>query len=263
MKRLTFLSLIIPLFLIFLISCSEKDSTGIGDDPGTPPELAQEPDLVFAFPDSADLVNFTAVEIDYNGELVTAYSLDQFIDFQRVHVPELEYSYEIVAEDGYSPRNGGYPDLSWAQLETGYLLPTEKFRTYFPGDEIASAYNVKYAQDINLYRTVIVVDSEGSEIVFQTGALETVDVYHQAGDENFYTDPGFALSNFISDYVTTNPEGYQYHFTASDDYTVVFSWDDIQNGWWLTTLNKAVFLNADGTEFHSSFKYLIRIELVD
>lgn len=258
-KTVFFLSFII--IVLFVIGCSEKDPTGNDNQP-EPPALAQIPDLEMAFPDSADLVNFTATQVEYSGEMVTAYSLVQFVDFSRSGVDELEYTYEIVADDGYSPRQGGNPDLFWEQFETGFLLPTESFRSFFPDENIPNAYNVKYALKINLYRTVIVVDADGNEITFQLGAIATEDVYHQAGNGQFYTDPGFSMINLISDYVTENPQSYEYHFTASDDYTVTFTWEDIQAAWWLPEQNKAVFLNADGTEFHSSFKYLIRIELV-
>ncbi|MCF7794493.1 MAG: hypothetical protein K9N09_04290 [Candidatus Cloacimonetes bacterium] len=262
MKRnLTFL-LSALIILMFAFGCSEKDSTGNDNDDPTPPEIAQTPDLEMTFPDSADLVDFVGEDVDYEGEIVTGYNLVQFLDFDRDGVDELEYTYEITSDDGYSPRQGGNPDLYFSQFETGYLLPTEKFRTYFPSDEIFTAYDVKYALQINLYRAVIVIDADGNEITFQTGAFETEDVYHESGNGNFYTDPGFELDYFISKYVTENPENYEYHFTASDDYTKEYTWEDIQTGYWLTTQNKAVFIDAEGNELQNSFKYLIRIELV-
>jgi hypothetical protein len=257
-----FLLITTLVLLSLLISCSEKDSTGNDGSTAEPPALAQIPDLVFSIPDSTDLSNFIAEEIEYNSEMVTAYSLVQFLDFDRDNVPELEYVYELKSEDGYSPREGGNPDLSWDQFETGYLLPTEKYRTFFPSDDIPNAYNVKYAQDLRLYRNVVVVDAAGNHISFQTGAFELIDVLHQANDGNFYEDPGFPMSEFISKYVTDSPDQYQYHLTASDDYTLIFSWEDIEAAFWLPDMNKAVFLNPDGTEFSNCFKYLIKIELI-
>lgn len=251
------------IIVMFAFGCSEKDSTGNdGNDP-TPPALAQTPDLEMAFPDSADLFIFAGEDVVYEGETVTGYNLVQFLDFDRSGVDELEYTYEIVSDDGYTPRQGGNPDLSFAQFETGYLLPSEKFRTFFPDEAIASAYNVKYALQINLYRTVVVVDADGTEITFQTGAFETETVHHQSSNGSWYDDPGFAMENFISEFVTEEPVDFDYYFTASDEYSVSFTWEDIQTSWWLPDQNKVVFLNADGTEYHSSFKYLIRIELVE
>ncbi|MFC1898180.1 hypothetical protein ACFLYJ_01270 [Candidatus Cloacimonadota bacterium] len=261
-SKLTFLFSALIL-LIFVFGCSEKDTTGNDDNPASPPELAEVPELTFAFPDSADLVNFVSEDVVFEGETVIGYNLVQFLDFDRVGVPELEYTYEIVSDDGYTPRIGGNADLAWSDFETGYLLPTEKFRTFFPSDDIFTAYDVKWAIHVNLYRTMIVVDEDGNEISFQPGAYETEDVYHQAGNGNFYTDPGFKLERFVSDYITDDQDEYEYHFTASDDNTVTFTWEDIEEAWWLTTQNKAVFLNEDGTEFLSSFKYLVRIELIE
>ena len=248
--------------LILFTACSEKDSTGNEGETPEPPVLAQTPDEVIAFPDSASLVNYEMTQVEYEDEMVDAYGLDQFAEVDRDFIHEIEYDYEIVADDDYSPRPGGNPELTWEQFQTGYLLPTKKFRTFFPSDDIDTAYNVKWAKDLNLYRTVVVVDAEGTHIPFQIGSIDTVDVYHQAGNGNFYTDPGFELSELISEYVTENPEDLEYHFTASDDNTAVFTWEEIQAAYWLTTQNKAVFLNDDGTEFHSSFKHLIKIELM-
>lgn len=263
MKRNLVFLLSAIIILMFAFGCSEKDSTSNDNDDPIPPEQAQTPDVVFAFPDSADLVNFAGEDVDYEGETVTGYNLVQFLDFDRSGVYELEYTYEIVADDGYSPRQGGNPDLTFAQFETGYLLPTEKFRTFFPDDAIATAYNVKYAMDINLYRTVIVVDADGNEITFQTGAFTTEDVYHESGNGSFYTDPGFKMENFVSEYVTEDPADFEYHFTASDDLTNIYSWNDIQTAYWLTDQNKAIFIDAEGNQLLSSFKYLVRIELVE
>ncbi len=248
--------------MILFTACSEKDSTSNNGDTLEPPVLAQTPDEVIAFPDSAALVNYEMTQVEYEGEMVDAYGLAQFAEVDRDFIEEIEFDYEIVADDGYSPRPGGNPELTWEQFQTGYLLPTKKFRTFFPSDDIDTAYNVKWAKDLNLYRTVVVVDVEGTHIPFQIGSIDTVGVYHQAGNGNFYTDPGFELSEFISEYVTENPEDFEYHLTASNAETEIFNWEDIQAAYWLTTQNKAVFLNDDGTEFHSSFKHLIKIELM-
>ncbi len=263
MKHFLFFFIAIAITTFLFTGCSENDTTNPDENQPNPPSLAQTPDIEFTIPDSANLVNYVSEEIDYGGEMVTAYSLDQFVSFEKDEKPELEYTYEIVSEDGYSPRNGENPDLSWEKFETGYLLPTEKYRTYFSSNEIETAYNVKYTLNLNLYRTVVVVKADGTQIPFQTGAFEVTDINHQAGNGNFYDDPGFALENFISDYVISSPADYEFHFLASDDLTEVFSWENIQSAYWLTTQNKVVFLNENGTEFHSSFKKLIKIELVD
>jgi len=260
-SKLTFLLSAI-IVVMFAFGCSEKDSTGNDDPTGIPPELSEIPELIIAIPDSANLVNYTSELVDYDGEDVIAYSLTQFLDLDRDYTTELEYSYELVSDDGYSPREGGNPELTWIQFETGYLLPTEKYRTFFPSDDIETAYDVKYASNINLYRTITVVSADGTQIPFQTGAIDTTGVYHQAGNGEFYTDPGFELAEFISEYVTGSPEEHEYHFTNSEDETEIITWENIQAAYWLTTRNKAVFINDEGEEIRSSFKHLIKIELI-
>ena len=140
-------AILIALAIMFT-GCSEEDSTGPNDNLPDPPALSQTPEVEFTIPDSADLVDYVSDEVLYGEENVTAYSLVQFINIERDEITELEYTYEIVADDGYTPRDGDNPDLSWEKFQTGYLLPTEKFRTFFPNDEIETAYDVNWSVNI-------------------------------------------------------------------------------------------------------------------
>jgi len=263
MKKLLVLFLGLLLMASFISGCSEKDDNTTGPDQnGEPPALATTPDEVMAVPDSASLVNYTFETVTYNDLDMPGYPLTQFIQFAKEFDETLEYTYEIVSDDGYSPRDGQNADLCWADVSTGYLLPETKHRTFFPSDDIFSAYDVKYADHINLYRTVKVIIAT-KEVYFQTGAIETEDVLHQAGNGEYYTDSGFKLENLISEYVTENPADHNFTFIASDNYDKTYTWAELQTGYWLTERNKAVFLNPDGTEISSSFKHLISIELAE
>ncbi len=272
MNKLAKLFIMGIIVLITFTACDDNTIENENEDPN-PPSLATVVDIEFTIPDSTGLSNYISEEIDYNGAMVTAYVVDQFvdIDFVNAYIDEDGFdgrelfAVEIVSSDvdgNFSPRIQGYYDLSWDDFITGFLLPTEMGRIYFPDDNIPTGYNVRWATYLRLYRKFDVV-LDANVIIFETGAFETLDVYHQAGNGNFYTDPGFALTGLVSDYVTENPENYEYNFTSPDDETAVFTWEDIQSAYWLTTQNKAVFLNEDGTEFYSSFKYLSRIELVE
>jgi hypothetical protein len=157
MKR-TLLSLLLALAVMFaMVACSEKDDDNTGPNGNTaePPALAQVADEVMAVPDSASLVNYTSEVVNYNGEDLTAYSLNEFLMQTMNDTLALEYTFEIASEDGYTPRQGGNPELTYADFATGYLLPTNKYRTFFPSDDIFTAYDVKWADHVNLYRTVM------------------------------------------------------------------------------------------------------------
>jgi len=261
------------IILFSIVACDNNSTENESNDP-IPPALAELADIEFTIPDSTELLNYTSEQVDYNGLMVTGYSLDQFVDMDSVnlYIDEEDFdgrklfAVEIVSsdEDGnWSPRQNDYYDLSWSQFISGYLLPSEKGRTFFPDDNIESGYNVKWAYYLRLYRKMDVI-LDGNITIFETGVFGTEGIYHQAGNGNFYTDPGFALSNLVSDYVTMNPDDFEYRFiSADDDDEVIFTWNDIEAGFWLITQNKAVFLNDDGTEFHNSFKKLMRIELVE
>ena len=269
MNKITKLLMLGTLILLTFASCDENVNGNDNNAP-TPPSFAEIFDIEFTIPDSTELVNYSSEQVDYDGIMVTGYSLDQFVNMDSVNAYIDEdgfdgrklFAVEIVSSDNYTPRDHEYYDLSWDDYITGFLLPTELGKAYFPNDNIPTSYNVKYASYLRLYRKIdVVIDAD--IIIFETGAFETEDVYHQAGNGTFYTDPGFALTGLVSDYVTENHGNYEYIFTSPDDETAVFTWEDIQSAYWLTTQNKAVFLNEDGTEFHSSFKYLNRIELVE
>jgi len=270
MNKFTKFLLMGIIILFSVVACDNNPSENENDDP-TQPALAEVVDIEFTIPDSTELLNFTSEQIDYNGLMVTGFSLDQFVNMDSVNLYIDEdgfdgrklFAVEIASSDGYTPREHDYYDLTWEDFASGFLLPSEKGRTFFPDDNIESGYNVKWTHHLRLYRKIDVV-LDGTSTIFETEAFSTDGIFHQAGNGNFYTDPGFSLTNLISDYIIENPDNYEYRFTsADDDDEVIFTWDDIQAGFWLATQNKAVFLNDDGTEFHSSFKKLLQIDLVE
>jgi len=272
MNKFTKLLLFGVIILFTFAACDDNPAGNETEDP-TPPSLAGTIDIEFTIPDSVELSNYTSELVDYDGTMVTGYSLDQFVNMDSVNAYIDEDSFdgrklfaiEIVSNDddgNFSPRDHDYYDLAWTDLETGFLLPDEKGRTYFPDENIPNGYNVKWAYYLKLYRKIDIV-LDGNTTIFETGAFTSEGIFHQAGNGNFYTDPGFALTNLISDYVTESPNNYEYRFTSADDDEIVFTWDDIQTGYWLITQNKAVFLSDDGTEIHSSFKKLLQIDLLE
>ena len=274
MNKFTKLLFIGVIILFTFTACDENVNENENDDP-IPPAFAEVLDIEFTIPDTTELSNYTSEQVDYNGLMVTGYSLDQFVNMDSVnaYIDEDDFdgrklfAIEIVSsdEDGnWTPRDNGYYDLSWDDYITGYLLPSEKGRIFFEDESIPSGHNVKWAYYLRLYRKIDVV-IDANVTLFETGAFETEDIYHQAGDGNFYTDPGFPLSNLVSNYVTDDPDNYEYqliNLEESDD-TIIVTWDDIELGYWLTTQDKAVFLNDDGTEFLSSFKKLSSINLIE
>src|SRR5690554_5644691 len=87
---------------------------------------------------------------------ITGYSLDQFVrqadviaitDYEADPEEDFRdlYAYQIIAEDGWSPRNSsnaGY-DLPWNVYRSGYLVPDDQNRTWFEDAEIPGAFRVK------------------------------------------------------------------------------------------------------------------------
>ncbi len=276
MNKFTKLLFLGVFIILSFIACTGNLNENEDDDL-IPPALATLSDIEFTIPDSTELLNFTSEQIDYNGLMVTGYSLDQFVNMDSVNAYIDEdgfdgrklFAFEIVSsdEDGnWSPRDHEYYDLSWTDFITGYLLPDEKGRTYFEDESIPSGHNVKWAYYLRLYRKIDIV-LDANITIFEPGAFTTQEITYTKDDET-YTVNAIELENFISDYVIEDPQNYEFLFTAADgwvndDSYNKFDWDTIQTSFWLPEQNKAVFLDANFDTIFKSVKVLEKIDLVE
>ncbi len=274
MKKIAIITFLL-LGIFILTACSEKDSNGPDGNEATPPVMAENYDLEFIIP--AELDAFTSEDIDYNGVITSGYSLDQFISQSitdsLVNVDTFDsrklFAVQILSsdEDGnWTPRDRGLADLTWNDFVSGYLLPDESGRTYFPETSIAGTYNVKYATYLQLYRKIDVI-LDGTVTLFETGAFPTQEITYIKNDETL-TELGFPLEYLISDFVTDNQDNYTYKLIAADNFENsdtgnVFSWEDIQCGYWLTEKDRAIFANPDSTLKWKSVKYVEEIQLTE
>ena len=180
MNKFTKLLLLGVIILFTFAACDDGPSGNETNNP-IPPSFAEVFDIEFTIPDSTELTNYTSEQVDYNGLMVTGYSLDQFVNMDSVnaYIDEDDFdgrklfAFEIVSsdEDGnWSPRDNDYYDLSWTNFITGYLLPEEKGRTYFADDNIPSGHNVKWAYYLRMYRKIDVA-LDGNMTIFETGAF--------------------------------------------------------------------------------------------
>lgn len=276
MNKFAKLLLLGAIILFTFTACDNNPSENQAEDP-TPPAFAETIDIEFTIPDSSELVNYASEQVDYNGLIVTGYSLDQFVDMDYVneYIDEDDFdgrklfAIEIVSsdEDGnWTPRENGYYDLSWANFITGFLLPNEKGRTYFADESIPSGHNVKWAYYLRLYRKFDVV-LDANITIFETSAFTPQEITYTK-DEETYIVNAIELENFISDFVTQNQQDYQYLFTAADgwvndDSNNIFNWDTIMTSYWLPEQNKAVFLDANFNTIFKSVKVVEKIDLVE
>lgn len=151
---------------------------------------------------------------------VDGYALSQFVDIDKViaATPDPEsklgtndarklYSYVVVSNnDGFDNRTkfgskGSYnADLTWDQFSQFYLLDlsyTAKAHsplTSAAGGTLANMYNVSYAYDIYMFRTIDVKrpDTAGTIVTFEVGATTTSYV-----DDAYYTTvSGLATTKF-------------------------------------------------------------------
>jgi hypothetical protein len=269
MKNMVKTILLGMLLFLLLTACSEKDSTGPDDnDNPNPPELAafENFDEEFIFPD--DVTGFTTTEIEIDGVMETAITLEQFVNFGEKEIADEEtYLYQIFStdEDGnFSARNKDYGDLTWAEFTQGYFLPeVSDGKTYFPNfvEENINAYNVKYAHYLRLFRKVDVVKA-GTTTCFEVNGLPMEDISYIYNEE-MLTVSATKMVNFISDYVTDKPEEFEYQFLATDDYEHSYSWENLQSAYWVPEKNRVVFIDAEGNQTLTNFKKLYSITLAE
>ncbi|MCD4828370.1 MAG: hypothetical protein K8R90_02930 [Candidatus Cloacimonetes bacterium] len=253
--------------LFALTACSESDSTGGGNGPAAP-VLSDTPDATFEFPESLD--GYTSEDVNYDDVTMQGYPLAQFFPIEQRDMEPTEYHYQIVASDDWNPRNSSNTtwDLDWATFETGYLLPDADGRTWFPSDDVASAYNVKYADYVNMYRTIMVTGDDGLVTPFELSQydVKALSYYYHDDDTEMVTYDAFPITNIITEYVTETPVDYSFIFVASDgwvndDTNNTFTWSDMEKGWWVPEKNRVVFVGNDGYQMYKTVKSVVGVSL--
>ena len=209
MKKSIF-SLLTILILFAFTACSEKDS----------PTAAK----IYGY----KLEQFVTLEAVLQ---ITDPSADAGTDFRAL------YTYEIVADDGWSPRNSsnaGY-DLAWATFSAGYIVPDDQRRTWFDNDNLPGAFRVKNSESLRLYRKVDVEDNNGLAYFLELKALPM----HCIQNWNGENEDAIKLSDLLAAF-----DGYtQVTLTAYDDYGRDYTPEQIQDGYYL--------LNSEVTTFPS------------
>jgi len=246
------------LLVLLIISCTSSNPLENIDEQPQAPAFAIIPDFVFTFPGDYPSDIYTAEEVEYQEEMVTGYSLDQFIPIdldnnERIDLRPL-YAYEIVGEDGFTPRMRLDQDLHWDLFSNGYLLPENDHRTYISSLAQHRPYNVKFAETIKLYRKIDVLKGEDEPVMFEVRGMDSLEAE---------TGKIIAMSLFITDYITDNPEYFSYRLIDINNDEYDFTWSEFSNGFWHYINDTAVIPIMDEELFpdHQIIYYLYSIEL--
>lgn len=219
-----FLAFMVVMLLLFT-ACSEDD------DPTTPRVYGYSLDQ---FVNQAEVLAITDSEAD------------QDADFRNL------YAYQIIAEDGFSPRNSsnaGY-DLDWDVFTQGYLVPADQMRVWFSDPEIPGAFRVKYTSEIRLYRMVNLQSDHKQVSFIELGALPVTEV--QNWDEA--SEEAIKLSDLVIAY-----EDYEsITLAAADGYTQTYTPEQIADGYYLLESEVTTFpsFNDDMSGGQKKFKKL-------
>jgi len=270
MKKTLLLTLLAVLLLLFT-ACSEKDDDTTTPNTPNPPQMAATSDSIFTMP-AQDTVfpDSLLTDVTYNGEATASLLLTHFITKEMtdelVGSPndaesQKLFAYQLIASDGFNPRDREYDDLTWDVFKTGVLLPNKSFRSYFASENVETAFDVKFLTQIKMYRAVQVVKLDGTKVLFEMNALTT----NQVANYDGLMEDGIKLSNFITEFVTATPANYDYIFTDNTDMTDPprYTWAQMQDGYWLKDSKKTIFPSfPDMPSIQMKFKKLMQIQVV-
>lgn len=261
----------LALLLLLLSACSEKDDNNSSTNPNTPnpPAMATTADSVVTMPaEDTVFADSLTYDINYNGETTDAVALthfitkemtDELVDNTNDDETQKLFAYHLIASDNFTPRDRGYADLTWEKFKTGVLLPNKSFRSYFASDSIETAFDVKYLSTIKMYRAVQVIKADGTMALFEINTLTT----HQVANYDSLMESAVKLQDFITEFVTATPANYDYIFTDNTGYTKTFTWEHLQDGYWLKDTKKTIFPSyPDMPNSQKKFKKLMSITLI-
>lgn len=259
----------LALLLLLLSACSEKDdNTSTNPNTPNPPAMATTADSVVTMPaEDTVFADSLIFNVDYNGESTQAVSLTNFVTKEMTDAlvdntnddeTQKLFAYHLIASDNFTPRDRGYADLTWEKFKTGVLLPQKSFRSYFASDSIETAFDVKHLLTVKMYRAVQVIKADGSMALFEMNTLTP----HQVANYDSLMENAVKLQDFISEFVTATPAEYDYIFSDNTGYTKTFTWEQVQDGYWLMDSKKTIFPSyPDMPNSQKKFKKLMSITL--
>jgi len=199
---------------------------------------------------------------------IYGYSLEQFItkltvrnlvdptvadttDFRAL------FNYEIVGSDGWSPRqssNAGY-DLGWNIFKIGFLVPSDNRKTWFSDTSLPSAFKVKNAESVKLYRKVDVETGRAVNSIELKGLqLHSINNWSQTPED------AIKLSDLLQgvDSLTS------VRLIAIDGYTMDYTPEQIADGYYLLNSEVTTFptFNSEMDGSQKKFKKLLRMEVL-
>lgn len=180
-------------------------------------------------------------------ETIYAYGLEQFVPVDAlsdliVHEDDDNEEWRDLfyfwptASDGFSARNKGYDDLDWQNWLQGYYIPELDNRVYFPQFEEMNigAYNVKYMQDIYVFRGIRSVITDTLSVVYELNAMDTQQIENYDGE----MEDAIALADFIPPHFTAIDS---VAFVAVDGWEKTYTPEEINDGYWLVNSQKTIF----------------------
>lgn len=189
-----------------------------------------------------------------------AIRLSDFIDSTITDYPQI-YAYRVIGSDGFYAATKGSPDNVWDHMQKGYLKLDNRRAVFDPSLDLLGRYYVKDVEAIELLRKIETRFEEEEDFTFSLIMDMIVATYLDSTDSFYDGRPGIKLSDFIIDSLTPAPENYTYTLLSAEGDQRVFSWFELQTGWWLLNLDVTKFFPDLGAD--SRIIHLQTIELID
>jgi hypothetical protein len=193
-------------------------------------------------------------KVDFEGD--ESICLADFIDSVVTEQPEI-YAYRVIGSDGFYAALKGSPDNTWEHIQKGYLKLTNRRAAFESSLGLLGRYYVKDVASIELLRKIDVKLSAEKDTTFLIIDMQ-VDTYSDPQDGFYNGRKGIRLSDFIEPFTST-PEDYSYKLISVQGEEEIFTWSEIQTGWWLVDLDITKFNPDLGPD--SKMHFLLTIEL--
>lgn len=233
MKKISVI--LIAILTLFMFACSEKDDN---------------PTEVNVYGYKLDQFIFNTVLRD----LIDPNASDT-LNFRNL------FAYEIIASDGFSPRNSSYAgyDLTWDFFKEGFIVPSDNNRTWFPSElDLPGAFKVKNTTKFNLYRKVD-VNSAGKTNTVELKGL----TIHSIQNWNSVNEDAIKLSDLIQGITLSDSSNIR--LISIDGYSKDYTPEQIAVGYYLMDSEVTTFttLNELLPGSLKKFKKLASIEVTN
>jgi len=226
------------IMVISLFSCSSDNVNNPNDEVGS---------IIISFKDQSETVDFKDYDkITIEGEDCIKLSdlvESVFFDSLIIQYPDI-FVFRPIGSDGFYANIKGYGDNTYNHIQHGYIKVSNRLIVFDEGLDVKNGHSIKDTENIRILRKI--------DIESQASALDTTGVFALEDlTEVTYSDPedteydqqkSIKLSEIIEE-IVSDPDNFNYQLLGANGWLspLIFSWDEMQAGYFLIDMEKSKF----------------------